>query len=65
MNQTFSEYVGGYVGAPQRTKLGPIHWLFYVNDLSVEGYDCVKYADDTSFYKTVFLQKKIMLLALF
>ena len=54
VNQTFSEYVSVNVGAPQGTKLGPILWLFYVNDLSVEGYNCVKYADDTSFYKTVF-----------
>ena len=54
MNQTFSEYVSVNVSAPQGTKLGPILWLFHVNDVSVEGYNCLKYDDDTSFYKTVF-----------
>ena len=28
-------------------------WLFYINDLQVDNYRAVKYADDTSFYKTV------------
>ena len=54
MNQTFLEYVGVNVGAPQDTKFRPILRLLHVNDLSVEGYNCVKYADETSFYKTVF-----------
>ena len=54
VNNVLSDYIDVSVGAPQGTKLGPILWLFYVNDLDVDGFKCVKYADDTSFYKTVF-----------
>ena len=48
-----SEYLDINVGAPQGTKLGPVLWLIYINDLLVPGYNTVKYADDTSFYVTV------------
>ena len=51
LNECFSEYVNVFLGAPQGTKLGPILWLFYVNDLELENFSVIKYADDTSFYK--------------
>ena len=41
-------YLQGKLG-----KLGPILWLFYVNDRTVDNFNVVKYADDTTFYKTV------------
>lgn len=49
----FSDYINIEVGAPQGTRLGPILWLIFINDLSVDQFQCVKYADDTSFYTTV------------
>ena len=49
-NQSFSDYIDISVGAPQGTKIGPLLWLFYVNDLSLDGYNMVQYADDTTFY---------------
>ena len=48
----FSSYIDVCVGAPQGTKLGPLLWLFYVNDLIVEDFNVVQYADDTTFYKS-------------
>ena len=51
LNGTFSDYIDISVGAPQGTKLGPLLWLFYVNDLNVDDFKVVKYADDTTFYK--------------
>ena len=52
VNSCFSKYIDISVGAPQGTKLGPLLWLFYVNDLEVKGFNTVKYADDTTFYKS-------------
>ena len=43
-----SEFLDIKIGAPQGTKMGPCLWLNYVNDLIVEGFSCVKYADDTT-----------------
>jgi hypothetical protein len=48
-----SEYITIKVGAPQGTKLGPILWLIYSNDLMVDGFQHMKYADDTTLYKAV------------
>jgi hypothetical protein len=52
-SNVFSPYVDIKVGSPQGTKLGPYLWLIYVNDLEVDGFTTVKYADDTTFYKSV------------
>ena len=51
LNECFSEYINVFVGAPQGTKLGPILWLFYVNNLELDNFSIIKYADNTSFYK--------------
>jgi hypothetical protein len=48
-----SDYIDISVGAPQGTRLGPILWLFYINDLTAHNFNVVKYADDTSFYTTI------------
>ena len=53
VNGSFSEYINISVGAPQGTRLGPQLWIFYVNDLSADGFHAIKYADDTSFYKAI------------
>jgi exonuclease III len=53
VNAAFSSYTDIAVGAPQGTKLGPILWLFYVNDLTAANVSSVKYADDTTFYRAV------------
>ena len=47
----FSDYILTHVGSPQGTKLGPLLWLIYVNDLKAEDYHCIKYTDDTTFYR--------------
>ena len=51
----FSDYKPIQVGAPQGTKLGPILWLIYVDDLKSFDYDtkCIKFADDTTCYKPI------------
>lgn len=36
------------------SKLGPLLWLYYVNDLGVDWFCAAEYADDTSFYMPVF-----------
>ena len=41
------------VGALQGTKLGLLLWLIYINDLQIDGYKSVKYADHSSFYVTI------------
>ena len=51
LNECFSEYINVFVGAPQGTKLGPILWLFYVNNLELDNFSIIKYEDNTSFYK--------------
>ena len=53
VNDSFSDFIDISVGAPQGTKLGPILWLFYIDDLELDNFSMVKYADDTSFYTTI------------
>ena len=53
VEDVFSMYDDVLVGAPHGTKLGPLLWLFYVNDLELNDFNVVKYADDTTFYKPV------------
>ena len=47
LNECFSEYIDVFVGAPQGTKLGPTLWLFYVDDLELDNFNVIKYADNT------------------
>jgi len=52
-NGSFSPYTAVSVGAPQGTKLGPILWLIYSNDISFDGFSKVQYADDTTIYMPI------------
>jgi hypothetical protein len=60
-NGHFSTYLDVVVGSPQGTKLGPILWLLYSNDLTSKTTDvhCVKYADDVTFYSANCVQPAI------
>ena len=53
VNDSFSDFIDISLGAAQGTKLGPILWLFYLNDLKVDNFSMVKYANDTSFYTAI------------
>ena len=53
LNEHSSEYIPMEVGASQGTKLGPLLWLIYINDLQIHGYKSVEYADNYSFYITI------------
>ena len=48
-NGVFSDYLRINVGSPLGTKLGPLDKT-NVNNLEVENFSSVKYADDTTFY---------------
>ena len=37
----FSDYILTHVGNPQGTKLGPLLWHIYVNDVQAEDYCCI------------------------
>ena len=50
---SFSRYKPNKIGAPQGTKLGPILWLIHSNDLQANGYQHIKYADDTTLYTSI------------
>ena len=41
---SFSDYKCIKVGSSQGTKLGPVLWLIYVNDLECDGFYSMKYA---------------------
>jgi hypothetical protein len=51
-NGCFSGNLDMSVGAPQGMKLGPIFWILYSNDMNASNYNVIRYADDTTFYKS-------------
>ena len=48
-------YLDLSVGAPQGTKLGLLLWLFYVNILTCDGLNVLKYADDMTVINLLFI----------
>lgn len=50
VNGCFYDFIDISVGTPQGTNLGPLLWLFYVNNLGVSGFRMGKHADDITFY---------------
>jgi hypothetical protein len=52
LNGQCSNYTNVLVGSPQGTKLGPVLWLLYCNDLVSPRPEVkiIKYADDVTFY---------------
>lgn len=60
LHGNFSNYNSVQVGAPQGTKLGPLLWLIYINDLSFNSCHCLKYADDTTIFKPMNTQHDTM-----
>lgn len=50
IKDTTSCYKSITTGTPQGTKLGPMLWIIYINDLELPHTYTMKYADDTTLY---------------